>query len=98
MVMTQWHLIDRCNKVYGFPSTLKANEQEYNIAASYGPSPWVQQHVCYVRGVQVCKLAIREGDKHVWCLFPDGRTMLVAEANIKANRRKGVMLNGTTQQ
>ncbi len=91
-------LIDRRNKVYGFPATLNAKESEINIAASYGPSPWVQQNVCYVRGVQVCKLAIREGDKHVWCLFPDGRTMVVAEANIKAIRRKGVTTNGATSE
>lgn len=83
-------LLDRRNKIYGFPATLNAKEQEFNTAASYGPSPWVQQHRCFVRGVPVCKLAIREGDNHVWCLFPDGRTMLVAEKNIKAIKRKGV--------
>ncbi len=66
---------------------LLAHEPEVDIVASYGPSPWVQQHICYVRGVRVCKLALREGDKHVWCLFPDGRTMIVAEANIKAVKR-----------
>lgn len=91
-------LLDRRNKVYGFPATLDAKEQEHNIAASYGPSQWVQQNVCYVRGIQVCKLAIREGDNHVWCLFPDGRTMLVAEANIKAKRRKGVTNGSAAEQ
>lgn len=59
-----------------------------DIRASYGPSPWVQQHYCTVRGVRVCKLALREGDNHVWCLFPDGRVMIVAEKNIKAFKRK----------
>lgn len=62
-----------------------AAEQEFNTAASYGPSPWVQQHHCEVRGVRVCKLALREGEHHVWCLFPDGRTMIVAERNIRAS-------------
>lgn len=79
-------LIDRRNKIYGLPATLDAKEQEFNIVASYGPSPWVQQHRCEVRGLRVDKLAIREGDNHVWCLFPDGRTMIVAEANIKASK------------
>lgn len=67
----------------------KACEQEFNTKASYGPSPWVQQHHCEVRGVTVNKLAIRVGDTHVWCLFPDGRTMVVAEKNIKATFVKG---------
>ncbi|MFI5397639.1 MAG: hypothetical protein ACHQ9S_19040 [Candidatus Binatia bacterium] len=65
-----------------------AKDPEYDIRASYGPSPWVQQHDCSVRGVPVSKLALREGDKHVWCLFPDGRCMIVAEANIKAIKRR----------
>lgn len=87
-------LIDRRNKVYAPPATLDAKKQEFNIAASYGPSPWVQQHRCMVRGVRVCKLAIREGDNHVWCLFPDGRVMLVAEKNIRATKlSKGAQLN-----
>jgi hypothetical protein len=60
-----------------------ACEQEFNIMASYGPSQWVRKHHCEVRGVPVQKLAIREGEHHVWCLFPDGRTMIVAERNIK---------------
>lgn len=64
-----------------------AAEQEYNTVASYGPSPWVQQHRTEVRGVAVDKLSVREGDKHVWCRFPDERVMIVAETNIKVVKR-----------
>jgi hypothetical protein len=81
-------LINRATRTYGPPATLDASEPEVDIRASYGPSPWVQQHVCYVRNVRVDKLALREGDNHVWCLFPDGRIMIVAEANIKAVKLK----------
>lgn len=81
-------LINHHRRFYALPATLKADEPEYDIRASYGPSPWVQQHDCSVRGVPVSKLALREGDNHVWCLFPDGRTMIVAEANIKAIKHK----------
>jgi hypothetical protein len=83
-------LINRVNKTYGPGSKLKAHEPEVNIAVSYGPSPWVQQHQCRVRGVLVDKLAIREGDDHVWCLFPDGRVMIVAERNIRASKFKRI--------
>lgn len=81
-------LINRERKVYGPPAELNAKEPEWTIAASYGPSEWVRRHVCTVRGVLVSKLSIREGEKHVWCLFPDGRTMIVAEANIHAIKHK----------
>lgn len=80
------NLIDRENKTYAPPAKLVASEQEVDIRASYGPSPWVQQHRCTVRGVRVDKLAMREGENHVWCLFPDGRVMLVAEKNIYATK------------
>lgn len=80
-------LINRRARVYAEPATLKAHEPEYDIRASYGPSPWVQQHSTSVRGWQVSKLAIREGENHVWCLFADGRTMIVAEKNIEAIKR-----------
>lgn len=61
-----------------------AAEQEFNTVASYAASQWVKTHRCSVRGVRIDKLSIRVGDKHVWCLFPDGRIMVVAEANIDA--------------
>lgn len=63
---------------------LKAEDPEWDIRASYGASQWNASHHCTVRGVTVHKTAIREGDLHVWCQFPDGRVMLVRESNIQA--------------
>lgn len=77
-------LINRRARVYAPPAKLKAHEPESDIRAIYQATPWQHQHDTFVRGVKVCKLSIREGDNHVWCLFPDGRTMIVAEKNIRA--------------
>lgn len=76
-----------CGKDPLEPSPI-ASEREFKIAASYGPSPWNQQHVCEVRGTPVSKTSVREGDNHVWCMFPDGRVMIVAEKNIRAIKVK----------
>lgn len=77
-------LINRSRRIYAKPAKLVASEPEINISAIYQATTWQQQHDTFVRGVRVCKLSIRVGDNHVWCLFPDGRTMIVAEKNIRA--------------
>lgn len=83
-------LIDRRAKVYGPPATLTACEDEIDIRASYGPNGWEKHHDCFVRGVRVSKLRISEtapnGKMYTWCLFPDGRIMLVGEGNITAKK------------
>lgn len=76
-------LINRQARVYAQPAKLEAHEPEYDIRASYGPTPWQQQHDTFVRGVRVSKLSVREGG-WVWCVFPDFRVMLVRETNIRA--------------
>jgi hypothetical protein len=83
-------LIDRRRKVYGFPASLVASEQEFDIRASYGPTPWQKMHVCSVRGVPVDKLVTQvEGiSGYCWCRFPDGRIMVVFERNVKAVKIK----------
>lgn len=75
-------------------------EPDSDIRATYGPSQWVENHDCFLRGVRITKIAIREGDLHVWCLFPDGRTMIVAEANIDVVKLKkyGGKTDGSTAQ
>lgn len=78
-----------------------ASEQEFNIAASYGPSPWNQQHTCTLGGVEITKTSIRAGDKHVWCQFPGGHIQVVREARIttrKISGYTGVKLNGASPQ
>jgi len=80
-------LINRRARVYGPPATLIASNREWDIVVSYGPSAWNQQHDCFLNGVPITKTSIREGDHHVWCLFPDGRVMIVREEKIKAVKR-----------
>lgn len=59
------------------------------IVAQWGPSFKDTTHTYYVRGVQVSRTTITEesgGRLYRWCLFPDGRTMLVNEGNIRSKR------------
>ena len=59
------------------------------IVAQWGPAYKDTTHEYFVRGVRVSRTTITEesnGRLYRWCLFPDGRTMLVNEGNIRSKR------------
>ena len=66
------------------------------IVAQWGPSFKDATHDFFVRGVRISRTTITEesnGRLYRWCVFPDGRVMLVNEGNIRSKRRisKGYM-------
>ncbi len=59
------------------------------IVAQWGPAFKDTTHNYFVRSVQVSRTTITEesgGRLYRWCLFPDGRVMLVNEGNIRSKR------------
>ncbi len=62
------------------------------IVAVYESGFRDRTNVHTVRGVRVSRLAMTElhgGRLYRWCTFPDGRTMLVNEGNIREHRLGG---------
>ncbi len=57
------------------------------IVAQYWPAYKDTTHDYFVRNVKVSRTSITREDKgrmYRWCIFPDGRTMLVNEGNIRS--------------
>lgn len=59
------------------------------IVAQWGPAYKDTTHVFFVRGVPISRTTITQehgGRLYRWCVFPDYRTMLVNEGNIRSKR------------
>lgn len=78
------------NKTYGPGAKLDYNTPVHDIRVTWGSSQWARHHQCSVRGVPVEKAAMGLIDKrsicYAWCMFPDGRVMLVNEGNIRIKK------------
>lgn len=69
----------------------RIEEDIWIVAGSFGPSVRDEFHEFTVRGVSVCplesnKVVDHRGVAYQWCVFPDGRIMLVNAGNIIARK------------
>ena len=81
-------LIDRRNKSYGIPATLKAHEPEWDPRASYESSFKDKEHVFRVRNQVIERTSIKKSEKgHSFRLcFFGPYSQWVNEANIRQQR------------
>lgn len=81
-------IIDRANKSYGIPATLKAHEPEWDIRASYESSFKDKEHVFRVKQAVIERTSIKKLEKgHSFRLCYFGpHEQWVNEANIRQQR------------